>query len=458
MSHKKQIPQKQDLERDYAVPGTSISALARKYNTSNPTVRKWLDTYDIPRKDHKSISSEVNKNISLKRKPAKVIFQNDWDALSIKEMESKYKVGQSTIYEWANEFGLPDRDLSKACTKAKAKQFADIQFDKETLESVYNQFHNIQLTADELGVSYSHVKTYLKKHNIETKKPWRSNAEIELFEYCQEQSPHLVWSHSDKSVINPFEVDIICHDLKLGIEYCGAYWHSETFGGKDRNYHQNKMQLMADKGYRLITIFEGDDIEKSKALIRTMVGSNKRVYARKTVVKEIEASCAMNFHKAHHMSGPCGARHHYALYLGDEIVMVLSMGKPRFKSPFDWECTRMTSHSDYTVVGGASKLFKHFSKIYPDDSIITFADLRFGQGKVYENCGFVRQKDTPPNYWYFHKYTSNTFESRVKYQKHKLTKLLEEYDPSITEYKNMLNNGFDRFWDCGNAVYINTSK
>lgn len=45
-------------------------------------------------------------------------------------------------------------------------------------------------------------------------------------------------------------------------------------------------------------------------------------------------------------------------------------------------------------------------------------------------------------------------ESRIKYQKHKLLKLLKAFSPSLTEWENMKNNGYDRIWDCGNDVWI----
>jgi hypothetical protein len=41
----------------------------------------------------------------------------------------------------------------------------------------------------------------------------------------------------------------------------------------------------------------------------------------------------------------------------------------------------------------------------------------------------------------------------VKFQKHKLKNILETFDPLKTEYENMLENGWDRIWDCGNAKF-----
>jgi len=44
--------------------------------------------------------------------------------------------------------------------------------------------------------------------------------------------------------------------------------------------------------------------------------------------------------------------------------------------------------------------------------------------------------------------------SRNKFQKHKLEKQLDSFDPVKTEWENMKDNGYDRFWDCGNKVWL----
>lgn len=38
--------------------------------------------------------------------------------------------------------------------------------------------------------------------------------------------------------------------------------------------------------------------------------------------------------------------------------------------------------------------------------------------------------------------------------KHRLSSLLGDgYDSSLTEYNNMITNGFHRIWDCGHILY-----
>ena len=84
------------------------------------------------------------------------------------------------------------------------------------------------------------------------------------------------YSSSDRSVIPPLELDIVIPEHNLAIEFNGLLWHSEKYG-KDRNYHSHKTNLCAEKGYRLIHIWEDDwrdrkDIEL--AFIKQLVGKS----------------------------------------------------------------------------------------------------------------------------------------------------------------------------------------
>ena len=70
-----------------------------------------------------------------------------------------------------------------------------------------------------------------------------------------------------------------------------------------------------------------------------------------------------------------------------------------------------------------------------------------------ESKGARLLRESNPNYKYF-KPKERVLESRNKYQKHKLKNVLDNFDSSLSEYQNMLNNGYLRIWDCGNKVYI----
>lgn len=59
-------------------------------------------------------------------------------------------------------------------------------------------------------------------------------------------------------------------DLQLGIEYNGTRWHSIEMG-TPKDYHLDKSLLCRNKGIRLIHIYEFEDIEKQKQLLKDLI-------------------------------------------------------------------------------------------------------------------------------------------------------------------------------------------
>lgn len=116
----------------------------------------------------------------------------------------------------------------------------------------------------------------------------------------------------------------------------------------------------------------------------------------------------------------------------------------------DWELIRFASKLGVQVIGGASRLLKHFRNGH-DGSIVSYADRRYSNGRLYESIGFKKIGESKPNYWW----TKNHAKlSRYQCQKHKLYKLLgNKFDPAKSESENMLLNGYSRIYDCGNLIY-----
>jgi hypothetical protein len=113
---------------------------------------------------------------------------------------------------------------------------------------------------------------------------------------------------------------------------------------------------------------------------------------------------------------------------------------------------RFANKINTTVVGAASKLFSYFINNNDIDKVISYSHKDKFTGTMYEKLGFKYSHSSNPSYLYTKDYIH--FENRLKYQKHKLPLLLENFDPKLTEWENMKNNGYDRIWDCGNDVWI----
>jgi hypothetical protein len=129
----------------------------------------------------------------------------------------------------------------------------------------------------------------------------------------------------------------------------------------------------------------------------------------------------------------------------------MTLGKSRFDKDCQYELLRLCYSQGLTVVGGASKLFSRFIKDHNPESVISYSDRSQNLGTVYQQLNFKFSHTSPPAYHYTKDLI--TIESRIKYQKHKLKNLLLEFDPGLSEWENMVNNGYNRIWDCGNDVW-----
>ena len=262
----------------------------------------------------------------------------------------------------------------------------------------------------------------------------------------------------NRSIIPPLELDIYIPDLKLAIEFNGDYWHRDQ-DGLTKNYHLNKTKLCEEKGIKLIHIFEYEWLTKQELIkqrLKNAIDKNQdRVFARKCEAKEIDNKLADNFILDNHLQGICHDSIRLGLFYKDEIVSVMTFGKPRFNKKYQYELLRFCSK--YPVIGGASKLLKYFENKYNPKSLISYANRCWSSklNNVYEKIGFKLIDESDPGYIYISKDKSLIL-SRYQCQKHKLKKLLGEdrFNNELSETDNMLNNGFYKLYDCGQLVFL----
>ncbi len=257
---------------------------------------------------------------------------------------------------------------------------------------------------------------------------------------------------SDKTILNGYEIDIYIPDYKLAIECNGDYWYSESTG-KDRNYHLNKTNKCLEKGIQLIHIFESSWNEKKDiwiSIINNKLGKSNKIFARKCILKEVIKDEEKEFINENHLQGFSGSSICYGLYYNNELVCLMSFGKPRFSNKYDWELIRLCTKIGFNVIGGASKLLKHFHK-NNKGSIISYSDRLYSDGGIYKKLGFTFSHYSKPGYFYFkHGKSFN----RQLFMKHLLHSKLDIFDESKTESENMRLNGFHKVWDCGQGVWV----
>ena len=301
-----------------------------------------------------------------------------------------------------------------------------------------------------LGICATTAYLYLKKIGCIKNK---SNFEEEIAAYIRSIVDTTI-IRNNRTTLKNKEIDIFLIDLNIAIECNGSYWHSEL-QGKDKSYHLNKTNLCKEKDIQLIHIWNHDWLLNNglvKSRIKSKLGLNDRVYARKCVIQEINSKVTTEFLNNNHIQGNCPASVRYGLYYNKELIAVMTFGKSRYKKDIEYELLRYCSKQGTNVTGGASKLFKKFTREYSPASVISYSDRMWNTGSLYKQLGFEYSHSTDPAYYYTKNYSD--FENRLTYQKHKLKDKLDIFNPSLTEWENMQANGYDRIWDCGNDVWL----
>ena len=266
----------------------------------------------------------------------------------------------------------------------------------------------------------------------------------------------VLYVENTKKIISPLELDIYIPSHNLAIEFDGLYWHSEIH--KPSNYHLNKTELCEKQGIQLIHIFEDEwrdkqDIVKSRLMNILGLTPNK-IYARKTVVKEVSPKDSKEFLDNNHIQGNVNSSIKLGLYYNDELVSLMTFGKGRIAMGGDsnqYELLRFCNKLDTTVIGGADKLLKYFIKTYKPKEIISYADRRWSQGGLYNKLKFINTHNSNPNYHYI---INNKRKHRFGFRKSILVN--QGYNKDLTEHQIMLERKIYRIYDCGTMVYKKT--
>jgi hypothetical protein len=189
-----------------------------------------------------------------------------------------------------------------------------------------------------------------------------------------------------------------------------------------------------------------------KSMIKTKLGFNQKIHARKCTIKQVSTAQSREFLDQYHLQGYIPSKFYLGLYYNNELVMMMTAGKPRFnKTKYDLEIYRMCSKSGVTVVGGASKLLAYLRDQYNVSSIITYCDRSKSVGNGYMQMGFKKIGATEPGYFWTN---GNLVVSRYQTQKSRLQSWLKSYDASKSQTENMIAAGYGKFWDCGNYIFV----
>ena len=201
----------------------------------------------------------------------------------------------------------------------------------------------------------------------------------------------------NRTVLGGLHIDIWAPDRRIGVEYHGSFWHTQARVGTK---HREKYERAVAAGVRLVQVFDFEWLERRPAVenrLRALFGAAERVAARDCQLRAVDPAEVRPFLKEHHTQGAARATIVYALYVDGGVVAVMTFAPSRY-SALGWELLRYASRG--RVQGGFSRLLKAFLREQKPEQIISYCDLRWGDGAVYAASGFSLDGVTAPDYWY----------------------------------------------------------
>lgn len=428
----------------------------RKYGVENPTMCEGVRQKRIRTNIERYGVDNVFKSEDIKRKIRQSLIEKYGVDSPMKIEELKQSViRKSHVSNLKNSY--------RNCILGNS--YSDPMFSEDYFIQNYTRDHVFKFRCKKCGLVFE--STHFGSEHDRCPKCYPKNSshiEKEVAEFMS-SFYHGKMDENTRNLIPPYEIDIYVPERKLAFEFDGLFWHSEQKlkqKHKERYYHLTKTDLCEKTCVQLVHIFEDEweakkDIVKSR--IRNMLGEyDQTIYARKCTVKQILPSESVAFQDINHLQGGVGASVHLGLFNGDELVSVMTFGKLRrslgsCRKEGRFELIRFCSRLGFHVIGGAGKLLRYFERNYNPVSIVSYADRRWSNGRLYAAIGFKLDHVSRPNYWYMDK-RCNYRMHRFGFRKSVLKDKLEVFDESLSDKENMENNGYRYIYDCGNMVFV----
>lgn len=254
------------------------------------------------------------------------------------------------------------------------------------------------------------------------------------------------------SPIAGYTIDIWIPDKKLAIECHDLNWLNESNkkDSFDRTSSRKKLEIARKNDIHLMQFFSDELNSKweiCSSMISNALGTNVlKLSARDCDIAIISQSDSKKFVDENHISGSTRAKHHIALVHPKHGIVAVATTRTPIQKKYGHaaELARMCFLSGVSVRGGASKLLKRVTEIVKEekyDCLLSYAELRFGEGNVYKTCGFDYMGESTSNYWYS--------DGNRRYDRFKFRAQPNKPEKIVAEENNVRS-----VWGAGNCIYL----
>ena len=259
-----------------------------------------------------------------------------------------------------------------------------------------------------------------------------------------------------------FRINNRRYDFKIGnilLEINPTYTHNSStpsiFFKKDitkepmsKTYHLEKSKLAKENGFLCIHVWDWDDIDK----VLNIFTNKQIIYARNCEIKEVSKKECNEFLNQYHLQNTCnGQTFRYGLYYNNELIQIMTFGKPRYNKNYEWELLRLCSHKDYKIVGGSERLFKHFIVNINPINVISYCDNSKFTGEVYERLGMKNiGLGSPTINW---SKDNNRISNNLLNQRGFDQLFKTHYGKGTSNRDLMIEHGWREVYDCGQSAW-----
>jgi hypothetical protein len=346
----------------------------------------------------------------------------------------------------------------KICGK-KLKKITESHVNKHNMTlNEYRIKFNLNNAGDIISKKERNDIIRRRKTTFKPKKIYkRSKGEDKIIEFLQEHDINII--SNERNLLDGFEVDIYLPNYNIGIEYNGAYFHSEYNGKKDINYHKAKTNLLESKNIKLIHLFDSDinnNIDKVKKMLLDFIGINLiSITENDYIIEYINEETKNNFISDNSINIIDVSKYNIGCLVNKEIVSLMCfdfydneiiinnyINKLGYKIENDYKLIFNKIKSEFDV-----KIFKgYYNKLWNNF-----------ENNIFEKLGFIKNKNTDPDFYYI-KFSGsdknrliikNIFtEDIIKQRFHEI------YSENKTIDQMLFECGYDRLWDSGKIEYI----
>ena len=274
----------------------------------------------------------------------------------------------------------------------------------------------------------------------------------EIFNYIKKYNNDIILNYTIENEL----IDLYIPSFNVGFMFVDLLSYSEK-KLENKKILLHKTKICEKNNIQLIHIFE-DEWKNKKEIcisrIENILGLSKRIYARDCKIVSIDKNNAKGFFTNNHIQGNVNSKYVYGLEYNGEIVSMMSFGglrknMGRKSEENEYELLRFCNKIGYSVIGGASRLFKYFKTTNTPLTVISYADRRWSMGNMYNKLGFTFVHNSEPSYFYL---VNGERKNRFSYRK---DILISKYGcrRNDTEHNFCNNNGWYRIYDCGTMLF-----